>query len=524
MTRPGLRRSMPHGIVALSLCSVALVSAVALVPVAVVADTPGGQSSSYTVPPRDVNSCILWSPLFANDTRTSTVVLTHDADSTTRVTARVRRLGGGTLVERIFDMAARQQRMLTPADLGVPSSFTGSIQLLVESRVAGLTPTATLSPTSTPIPTSTVLPGTPLPTAIPTATAIATAVVTPASCGIHGVVLHDGSGDRTAVEMFRQNDPQEDVFIPAVHNNDNGFNTEVLIQNTNRDSDMSARLTFRPDGGGAQVERSINIRADSSASVDMTAAPQGASTLEIDGPTNARLLATAIHSGPGGMATAINGIARGSSQVSLPLLFRRAGNENAYSSMIRVMKIRPGGVTPKATFWDRDSDTQIGPVTARRADGSDVVLREDEGFFWDLNQISQLQDGHYYSARVDSDERGEIGVIAAHLNMSRSTIAGYSGISETSTDRVLLIPYVVKGQDNVNSGIQLRNHSGSDASVTIRFFTNATRVHTEALTVPSFDSRTVYLPAVAELPNGEYWADVTSSSAIAAVVNIVRYR
>lgn len=552
MTRLGLRRSIPHGFVALSLCMVALLSALTLIPVGVVADTPGGQSSSYIVPPRDTENCVLYSPFYSNETRSSTVVLSHDATSDTSVTTRLRRMGGGTLVERHTTMAGREMRILSASDLGVPASFTGSIEISVEGALVGLTPTVIA--TRTPIPASTLIP-TSLPTVIvtvavppngppptrvitvtPVATAIPTAspttpptpaIVTPASCGITGIVMHDTStGDRSTVEMFRQNDPTEDWFIPAVHNNDNGFNTEVIIQNANRDSEFTATLEFRPDSGGAIVERTIIIPRDGAIAVDMTAAPQGASTLEIDGAGGARLLATAFHTGPGGMAVGVNGISRGGSQITLPLLYRRAGNENAYSSMIRVMKIRPGGVTPKITLWDRDTGDQIGPIVARRAN-ADVVLRENEGFWWDLTQLSQLADGKVYSARVDSDERGEIGVLAGHLNSRRATVAAYVGVSESSTDRVLNAPYVVKNQDNLNAGIQIREFGGTDASVQIRFFNQAgNRIHTEAITVPSFDSRTVYLPAIsaADLPNGIYTAEITSSSRAAAVVNLVRYR
>jgi len=541
MTRLGLRRSIPHGFVALSLCMVALLSALTLIPVGVVADTPGGQSSSYIVPPRDTENCVLFSPFYSNETRTSTVVLSHDATSDTTVTTRLRRTGGGTLVERHLTMAGREMRILSASDLGAPASFTGSIELNVEGGLAGLTPT--VAATRTPIPASTLIPtplptvllGTPTVTAIPSSTPIRTptSVVTPvifqpASCGITGVVMHDTStGDRTTVEMFRQNDPTEDWFIPAVHKDDNGFNTEVIIQNANRDSEFTATLEFRPDSGGALVERTINIPRDGAIAVDMTAAPQGASTLEIDGAGGARLLATAFHTGPGGMAAGINGISRGGGQITLPLLYRRAGSENAYSSMIRVMKIRPGGVTPKITLWDRDTGNQIGPIVARRASGADVVLRENEAFSWDLTQLTQLADGKVYSARVDSDERGEIGVVAAHLNSRRATIGGYVGVSESSTDRILSAPYVVKNQDNLNAGIQIREFGGTDASVQIRFFNQAgNRLHTEAITVPSFDSRTVYLRAIsdADLPNGVYTAEITSSSRVAAVVNLIRYR
>ena len=94
-----------------------------------------------------------------------------------------------------------------------------------------------------------------------------------------------------------------------------------------------------------------------------------------------------------------------------------------------------------------------------------------------------------------------------------------------TSDRVFIAPYVVKGTDNLNSGIQLRNFGGADASVTIRFLNQlGNMVDTEALTVPSLDSRTVYLPVLADLPNGVYTAEITSSTALAVVVNIVRYR
>jgi hypothetical protein len=547
MTRPGLRRSIPHGFVALALCAAALVSVFSSRPDAVVADTSGGQSSSYTLAARDVNNCVLWSPMFSNNANgvTSTLSLLHDAASATVVTVRVTRLGATTLVTRTISMAAHEMTVLSPSDLSVPDGFAGAIEVRVEGGVSGtLTPTTT--PTRTAIPASTLIPTavpptvtlaaggftTPVPTATPVSTntpiptpTISLTLTTPASCGLTGVIFHDGSGDRSTVEMFRAGDPQEDFFIPAAHNNDSGFNSTIVIQNTDRNADQTPKLTFRPDSGAASVDKVVNIPAGSAAMVDMTGVPQGANTVEIDGPTGSKIVATVYHTGPGGMAAAVNGFGRGTTDIALPLLFRRAGNENAYSSLVRVMKIRAGGVTPKIIFWDRDTGAQIGPITAQRS-GSDVVLREDEGFTWDLTQISQLQDGKIYSARVYSDERQEIGAGAGHLNVGRGTLAGYSGTGEgATTDRVFIAPYVVKGTDNLNSGIQLRNFGGADASVTIRFLNQfGNMVDTESLTVASLNSATVYLPVLADLPNGVYTAEITSSGALSVVVNIVRYR
>ena len=57
MTRPRLRRSIPQGLVALSLVAVTLMSALTVAPTEVVADTPGGQASIYNAIAQSTNFC-----------------------------------------------------------------------------------------------------------------------------------------------------------------------------------------------------------------------------------------------------------------------------------------------------------------------------------------------------------------------------------------------------------------------------------------------------------------------------------
>ena len=137
MTRPGLRRSIPHGFVALSLCAAALVSVFSSRPDAVVADTSGGQSSSYTLAARDNNNCVLWSPMFSNNANgmTSTLALLHDSTANTVVTIRVTRLGATTLVTKSLSMAGHEMTVLSPTDLSLPDGFSGAIEVAVGGGV-----------------------------------------------------------------------------------------------------------------------------------------------------------------------------------------------------------------------------------------------------------------------------------------------------------------------------------------------------------------------------------------------------
>lgn len=512
-----------------------------LAPASSRAETSAGQASAYTALADDVDSCVAYSPLFINtpDGKASTLILHNAANQANIVAVRLAGLSGDPVINRQVSLGANARVELAPSDLSVPSDFSGSLRasaLLTQPLIGRLAPTTReLSPTARgQAPTTGWIP--PTRSAAPARGPATARGPAPArgQCGLAALVYHDGvDTDRILAEAFSEKHPNEDVWLPAVHRDDNDVNTEVIIQNADTGSNVTVLLKFRGDSGEL-VEGLITIPSDSAVAVDMAAAPRGASTLHIEGPTNARLVATAYHRGPMGMGAASNGVTNNAShlgvpnndsRVALPLLFRAAGDDGAYNSIVRVARIFPGAGQPRITLRDRDTGEQIGPIPATRSDGSDFVAAYGEGYTWDLTRMGALRDGGIYSAEVDSDIGGAIAVTAGHINAARGTLAVYTGVPIEDAPKNLVAPLVANNRDGLNSGIQIQNLGDRINSVTVRFLNSSgNRVTAETTIIEARQSKTVYLPATS-LPDGFIGsAEISGSGPIAAVVNTVRYR
>jgi hypothetical protein len=435
------------------------------------------------------SGCAIASPLFANrrDGVSSTLVIRNEGDTAGSLDVRIRAHGGGALITRNFDLAPHGTLTLTGAQLSLPDGFAGSV----------------------------------LVNACPPRTN---------STDLSGVVFHDSdNGDRSIVEAISEIKASGNLFVPVAHNDDNGFNTQLIVQNTHPDNDLIVKLEVHPDGA-VEIDRSVTVRAESATVVDLTGLPKGAMSIKIEAPTGAidpRLLAATYTTGPGGLALANNALTLddSASNVALPLIFRAAGQEGGYDSIIRVMKVGPGALQPRITVRDRDTNQRMGPISATRPDGSPIVLREDEGVTWEMSRVSGLTAGRIYAVEVDSEDGGALVALSGYLNMTRGTAGGYSGVSKRDAPRFYTAPVVVKNVSGLNTGIELQELVGRDQSALIRAFdSRGNRVATLNVTIPDSGSATVYLPAEADLPDGTYSAEISSTDRIGVVVNTVRYR
>ena len=143
----------------------------------------------------------------------------------------------------------------------------------------------------------------------------------------------------------------------------------------------------------------------------------------------------------------------------------------------------------------------MGPIAATRSDGSPVVLREGDGFTWDLTTVSGLTPGRVYAVEVDSESGGDLVALGAYLNMNRHTAGGYSGMNKVRAPNFVSAPIVVKSVDNLNTGIEIQDLAGREQTALIRVYDGrGARVATLNVTIPDNGSATVYLPAEADLP------------------------
>jgi hypothetical protein len=211
--------------------------------------------------------------------------------------------------------------------------------------------------------------------------------------------------------------------------------------------------------------------------------------------------------------------------MALPLLFRSAGQQETFESLIRVMKVGPGALQPRVFVRDRDTNVRMGPIAATRADGSPIVLREGEGLTWDVSQLPGVTAGKVYAAEIDSEDGGTLAAYAGNRSAARSIAGGYAGMSFTGAPRFYTAPVIMKNVEGVNTGIEIQDLAGREQTALIRVFDDrGNRVATLNATIPDNGSVTTYLPAEAEVPNGTYSAEISSTDRIAVVVNAVRYR
>jgi len=389
--------------------------------------------------------------------------LFNDTRRSASVAVEVRELEGGPRYDRTLNVGAGSANQVSERSLELPTAFTvGSFMASVPTPTPTPTPTPaapgeagadTLNPMGTGaeiwfqaaqfIPQAQFPTRTPVPTVTPvqvhTATPIPRLTATPTlvpGCGLSAVVYRDtATGDRWADEAIPETDAANQVFIPLVHRADRNFDTDVVIMNVARSSDVTVNLIYRPDletGTDARELASLTIPAQTSVkAVFPGGVPRAISALEIDGHIGARLVAAAYTTGPQGMAASHPGISRTGTapSIAVPLLFKASGYENGYTSRVRVMKVfaTGGAAEPTITLWDRDTGERIGPIPATRPDGSLKALLEGQGHTWDLAQIRELRDGRVYSAVVNSETISEVAVTVEQVNMRRGTLSAYTG-------------------------------------------------------------------------------------------------
>src|SRR5262249_14968761 len=144
-------------------------------------------------------------------------------------------------------------------------------------------------------------------------------------------------------------------------NNYNGWNSRVIVRNTDNQADTSVEVRLQAQDG-TRVVQVVIVPADSAIELNLAAlgAPQGPITVELRVPSgvqNARpVIAAAYTCAPRGAADASNGSAGGARKNSLPLLFRHYNN---YDSGVQVVNVGTGTVTPRITFTDRDTGASV---------------------------------------------------------------------------------------------------------------------------------------------------------------------
>ena len=494
----------------------------------------GDRSSGDSFRAFDVESnpsCTLWSPLFMNnaDGWSSTVSLFNETARASTVDVHLKRLttdnSEGGLLTSSFTLPPRAARILTAAELGAPDTFSGSLQL----NACAIPENLTLGSLS----------------------ANDLAQLARSAGEMTGVVFHDKAGqDRMETYMASLRDTTVDMFFPLVYNDYNGWTSRVVLFNTdriqnpllNRDITVTVKVfvTEAIDPAAPRnVEQSIIVRNASPREIDLTQLPKGVLSILLEAPERVQPLVsyvgTAYHLGPNGAAGAQRGQsaeARSDNQFDLarnfiPLLYRHAGFEDAWDSGIRVVKVGEGNVTPRITFYDRDSGEEIGPLSADR------TLREGDAYTWYLPAIEGLRDGRIYSAKIEGAAReGDTQMLSIvhHFNRVRGLSSISSGVQLPSEaqfrnlDRTA--PLVYKNVDGLSSGIQIQNLSGGDESASVHFRSpGGADIETVTVSLRPNGSATVYLPAVAALPDGYVGAaEITGTGPIGVEVNSVRYR
>jgi hypothetical protein len=452
----------------------ALITSFALIPASAGADSSGGSFAAYLAYRQSANTQTVWAPLFRTDFEgwNSSLAVHNETNGAVRVEVRARTIEAGTLTTNSFNLPSLGTRVVTGAELGLRAGFNGSLTVTADGEISA-------------------------------------------------VSIHDGSNfDRMTV--LSPESAVADSFIPLAFNNYNGWRSIVSIQNTNRDANTSAELTFNVEGK-ASVVRNITLPSDSARIIDFTGLENGPMSIEIDAPTGATIVASAYHIHTDGSTSVNLSQSTGGNRVFIPLLWRKAGADNAYDSGVQVVNVTEGAFEPSITFIDRDTGDRIGPISAGTA------VREGQSFTWYLPSITSLADNKVYSAEVEvlGGSTNGLVAIANHVNYIRRTAAVYPGA--VRGDSSLSAPLVYKNVDGFNSGIQIQNLTGGETSALVRFRStggSTVEAASRSYTVPARGSVTIYLPAVAGLPETFVGAAeiTTSGGNIAAVANTVRYR
>jgi hypothetical protein len=206
------------------------------------------------------------------------------------------------------------------------------------------------------------------------------------------------------------------------------------------------------------------------------------------------------------------------------MVFTAGAHDTWQTTLARIVKVGPGAAEPRITLRQKDTGARIGPIIPTRADGSPVVLVEGQGYTWNLSQLSELTAGKAYSAEIDNQRGGGIGVVASFLNGDRNLVAAYQGADARTGSGSVIAPLVMKNLDGATTTIHVQNLSGADLSVAIDFLNRSGRsVATQTATAQARNSAMVYLPDVPELTDG-FVGSAVISGGVGVVVSTGRHR
>jgi hypothetical protein len=499
--------------------------------------------STFTLVPGP--GCQIWSPMLANnsDGWTATLNLHNETNVPLDVRTRLRPLGGGAPIDRIISLVARATKQITPADLGAPDGFVGTM-------VANACPNVQqfLSPGGNSQLTSGELSG----------------VVTLEKAGASPLLVPTMNYEQEAIPGFNPYlDGAYRVFLPLVYNDADGWNSKVILQNTNPDLDASVRVTYRsPDS--APVQQQVVVPSEAAVTLDLSNAPRGVLAVEIEQTgsqaipvcasywATCTLVAASYHFGPGGLAMANGAVVQGAKKIFFPELYRQV---QGYDSTLRVQAVQlpivfldalaplPGlalsgnrltfccgtqaptlAAEPKITFMDA-SGAVVGVVN------SSSVLFEGQAMSLPLSSLSFLEDGKTYSAIVEVDDPDLITALATHVNPTLRSATISAGNAQPATEperrrvRELTAPIVFQAADGITSVLQIQNITDFDTVTTVRF-RNAfgTLVTTKTVTVPSNKAVMISAEDVPGLPAG-FWGTAEIIGMTAALsANVVSVR
>lgn len=507
MSRSDFGSARARGRGARFLLALVLVSMLALVPSAAGADSSGGSSFAYGGHRQDMfGNSPAFAPFLPNnvDGMSGRVIIRNEETVPVNVTIDLRPIGTGT-----------ERPSGGPVNLAAKASTEIAVSqfLRVREGVAYAAQANALTGTTT-------VAGTPVP-----ARAAQISMVS---------VIDSGTTDTVALEGAVR--PARDIYAIG-HKQDNGFNSTFYVQNSGLAGDVTFRYRFRgvppppqtAEGVGfsaaqATPDQSAIVRAGASVQLDTSSAPNGAFSVEVEANSD-RLILAVFHSNANGMTGAALGIAKdtGERLVSLALLFRKAGNQNAYTSNVWVLNVSDGSLQPRVTFYERDTGLKIGPIRGN-------VLSEGEAMVWMLDRVPGLEDGKVYSAEIEPEVGSTRGLaaVAGHLNVIRNTLATFTGVADDAR-RDESLPLVYKNVNGTNSGLQIKNRRSGASTVRVEIFnfSNGTRVATLNIPIDGSSSATLYMPNVEisagrPLPDGTYSAEISGGDTV-TVVNNVRY-
>ena len=444
-----------------------LLTLVVVSPSAGRADSIGGQGSTYIARQVSDDSCTHWFPLFQHNAAgwSSTIMLDNQASGGITVEMRFRPSRGEGILVRTRNVLLNGSLQVSSSDLQLGESFSGSLTL-------------------------SACPG-----------------------NVSAVVAYDRSGgDRIVVESMVK--PSSQLFFPGVENGLPASISRVVLFNTDRSADTTATLTIRALGGQG-ADRTVFVPRDGTLELDLAAAPTGLLGIQVLSQSGPSLTGVALQYRIDGAASAVNPITTSERRIIFPVLYRNAGPDGTFGSVVRVMNTQQGGTQPRISFIDHRNNTRSGPI---RFDG---ILGAGEAGEWVLASLPDLVDGRMYTGIVEADNTEPLAGVA-FTRSSRGIEMGYSEVTSGHTE--VSVPILHRRAEGLDSTLQVYNFSSSDSSFTIDFRNpKGTHVITWTGRLSANNTTSIPLTSVRNLPDGFVGtAKITSTASITALVTTMR--